>query len=95
MITTLLGLFSKKDAAYIFIIVAMIGSAWYILEDWHYGPLRVQEKTIIMLGNQLNECVGSRDMCEAKKKKDSVEQYQEILGDGNEDFDFDLDNLSS
>ena len=96
MLSKIISLVSPKDYIYIGIIIAMIGSAWYILEDWHYGPLRTQERTILMLGKQLNQCVGSRDMCEAQKKKDSVEDFQDTIGEEQiEDFNFDLDNLTT
>ena len=95
MINILSRLFLNKDAVYIAVIIAMIGSAWYILDDWHYKPLRVQESTILMLGNQLNVCVGVRDTCEAQLLKQSVEDYQNGLGDNNEDSAIDFDNLTS
>ncbi len=31
---------SIKDGIYIAVILALIGSAWYILQDWHYRPLK-------------------------------------------------------
>lgn len=97
MFSTLLNLLPipGKDAAYIAVILAIIGGAWYILDDWHYKPLRVADETILMLGNQLNTCIGIRDQCKADKDKENVENYQDGLGEGNEEFNFDLDNLSS
>ena len=85
----------NKDAVYIALILAMIGSAWYILDDWHYKPLRVQEDTVKMLSEQYNTCITVKDICEANLSKQSIESYQDGLGEGNEDFTFDIDNLSS
>lgn len=85
----------SKDALYIGIILAMIGSAWYIVDDWHYEPLRIQEKTVKMLGEQLNTCIMERDSCESKILKQTVEGFQEGLGDGDETINIDLDNLTS
>jgi len=85
----------SKDGIYLGIILIMVLSAWYILDDWHYKPLRVADNTIEMLGNQLNECINVKVICEANLSKQTVEGYQDGLGEGNEDFNFDLDNLTS
>ena len=28
------------------LVIALIGGGWYILNDWHYAPLKAQKKTI-------------------------------------------------
>ena len=40
-------MFSVKDYVYIFVIIAMISSAWYSLSSWHYKPIK-------QLTNQVN-----------------------------------------
>ena len=91
----ILRMLLSKDALYIGLILAMLASAWYILDDWHYKPLRVQEETVRMLGMQLNTCITERDSCESKLSQQTVEGYQEGLGDGDETINIDLDNLTS
>ena len=85
----------SKDSLYIAIILAMIGGSWYILDDWHYKPLRIQEKTVKMLSEQLNTCITERDSCESKISQQTVQGFQEGLGDGDETINIDLDNLTS
>lgn len=89
------NLFLSKDVIYIAVIVSMIGGAWYILDDWHYKPLRVQEKTVKMLGEQLNACVTDRDSCQSKLLKENVEGFQEALGDGDENISIDFGSMST
>ncbi len=40
------NLLSIKDGIYLAVISALIGSAWYILQDWHYKPLKDNVKII-------------------------------------------------
>lgn len=85
----------SKDAIYIGIILAAIGGAWYILDDWHYKPLRVADETIKMVSEQYNTCVSDRDKCTSSLPKKAVENYQDGLGDGDDKINIDLDNLTS
>ena len=91
----LLKLLVNKDAFYIGLIVIGLGAAWYVLDDWHYKPLRVQEETVKMLSEQYNQCVGVRDTCEARLLSQSVEDYQNGLGEANDTININLDNLNS
>ena len=89
-----------KDMIYIGIILAMVGSAWYILEDWHYGPIRTLEKensklkienkaqegTIKNLGIRITELM-------ANNKVIGFEEYFKGLDDANTTIITDNDKL--
>ncbi len=87
------GFLSLKDGIYIVLILALIGSAWYVLQDWHYRPLKEQGKQILSLEKQLRITGGALNTCENNLSKQSLDGFIEGIGENNETSTITLDNL--
>jgi len=84
---------SIKDAVYVGIIVVMIGAAWYLLNDWHYKPLKQNKVKIESLQFQLTQTGNALNTCEANLSKQLLQGYIDGIGENNENNGVDLNNL--
>lgn len=84
---------SIKDGIYIVLILALIGGAWYILQDWHYGPIKEKDGHIISLERQLLVTGSALNTCENNLTKQTLDGFIEGIGENNEIPGVDLDDL--
>ena len=91
----ILKLIPIKDYIYVGIILSLVGSAWYILDDWHYSRIRDYKVEVISLSKQLKITGSALNVCEANLIKQSLKGFIDGIGENNETIIIDLSNLST
>ncbi len=86
---------SIKDAIYVGIIMVMVGSTWYVVNDWHYKPLDILERQVVSLEAQLTATGSLLNVCESNLSKQLLKGFIDGIGEHNEDININLDNLST
>ena len=86
---------SIKDYIYVGIIVTMVGSAWAVVDSWHYEPIRLLMEERASLEIQLEVTGSLLNVCEHNLSKQLLEGFIDAVGGHNEDISISLDNLST
>lgn len=92
-----------KDIAYGFIIIGILGSFWYVVDDWHYGPLREKNKTIkekneiiSLYEDKITNLVNDIETCEQETKRGKINGIVKGVKskDNTKDIVIDYDNTA-
>ncbi len=86
---------SIKDYIYVGIIITMVGSAWAVVDSWHYKPIRLLKKERASLETQLQATGSLLNVCEHNLSKQLLKGFIDAVGGHNEDIYINLDNLST
>lgn len=93
-----------KDIGYGLIIISILGSFWYVVDDWHYKPLRdankqlSEKKEIIKIyEGKITSLTNDVDRCEQETKRGRIHGIVEGIkaheDDKNITFDYNSDKF--
>jgi len=84
-----------KDMIYVGVIIAILGSTWYMAHNLYDKYILLPKRTIITLEANLNTVGSKLNVCHTELDKKLLSGYLEALGENNdEDIVIDFSNIS-